>query len=407
MSFDVCLRHVQRHWVRGVEWREPPGACAKTGGGLPADLSHPATWRAGKAICGLIVLVSLLVAGCGRSAQSPPGPAAAQKLSEYGLFVGNGATQEPVEGVIPYDINTPLFSDYAAKHRFIKLPPGTSAVYSEDDAFDFPVGTVIAKTFAYPVDARDESRGERLLETRILKREADGWVGRPYIWNKEQTDATLDVAGGTVDVAWIHTDGSERKNNYIIPNANQCKGCHKQGEIMAPLGPKARHLNRDFAYAHGTENQLEYWTRIGALRGAPAPDAAPRLAVWDDPETGTLDTRARAWLEINCAHCHNPQGPARNSGLDLMASQTSPTAFGIMKAPVAAGRGSGGLAYDIVPGSPEQSILLFRTASTDPGIMMPELGKRLVHDEGVQLVREWIAAMPPADASSRSGPSGE
>ena len=91
------------------------------------------------------------------------------------------------------------------------------------------------------------------------------------MWNKEQTEATLEVAGGTVDVAWIHTDGSERRNNYIIPNANQCKGCHKQGEIMAPLGPKARHLNRDFAHAHGTENQLAYWTRSGALRGAPAP----------------------------------------------------------------------------------------------------------------------------------------
>ena len=280
-----------------------------------------------------------------------------EKLSEYSLFVGNGAAQEPVEGVIPYEINTPLFSDYTAKHRFIKLPTGTSATYRADEAFDFPVGTLIAKTFAYPVDARDPSLGERLLETRILLHEADGWVGRPYVWNKEQTEATLEVAGGTVNVAWIHTDGSERRNNYIIPNANQCKGCHKQGEIMAPLGPKARHLNRDFAHAHGTENQLAYWTRSGALR-AHQPPAAPRLAVWDDPESGTLDARTRAWLEVNCAHCHNPKGPARNSGLDLMASQANPTAYGIMKAPVAAGRGSGGLAYDIVPGKPDQSILL-------------------------------------------------
>ncbi len=153
--------------------------------------------------------------------------------------------------------------------------------------------------------------GRRLIETRILKREADGWVGLPYIWNKEQTEATLDVAGDTVDVSWIHTDGRARTNNYIIPNANQCKGCHKAGDIMRPIGPKARHLNRDFAYADGTENQLMHWARVGALANAPDPTAAPRLAVWSDPKSGTLDDRARAWLEINCAHCHSPEGPAQ------------------------------------------------------------------------------------------------
>ena len=164
---------------------------------------------------------------------------------------------------------------------------------------------------------------------------------------------------------------------------------------MKPIGPRgARHLNRDFAYQEGTENQLTYWARHGALAGAPEPSAAPRLAVWDDSRTGTLDARARAWLEINCAHCHSPEGPARNSGLDLLASQRNPTAFGVNKPPVAAGIGSGGLAFDIVPGQPDKSILAFRIASTHPGIMMPELGKRLVHEEGVALIREWIAAMP-------------
>jgi uncharacterized repeat protein (TIGR03806 family) len=197
-------------------------------------------------------------------------------------------------------------------------------------------------------------------------------------------------------VKWIQADGVERTNNYIIPNSNQCKGCHRQGETMLPIGPKARHLNGDFAYKDGTENQLAHWTRIGALTGAPPPADAPRLAKWDDPSSGTLDARARAWLEINCAHCHNPVGPARNSGLDLMASQGNPTAYGIDKSPVAAGRGSGGLRVDIAPGHPEQSILSFRIASTDAGIMMPELGKRMIHVEGVALIDEWIKSMSPA-----------
>jgi uncharacterized repeat protein (TIGR03806 family) len=340
--------------------------------------------------------MALAVPGCqARPKATAPAPAGPfEKLSQYGLFAGDPPAQQPAPGVIPYDINSALFSDYTEKFRFIKLPVGSSAVYKPDGVFDLPIGTLIAKTFAYPRDARDPSKGRRLLETRILKHEPDGWVGLPYVWNDAQTEATLDVAGDTVNVSWVHSDGEPRTNSYIIPNSNQCKGCHKAGETMLPIGPKARHLNRDFDYASGKENQLTHWARLGVLSGVPDPGDAPRLAVWDDPTTGTLDARARAWLEINCAHCHSPDGPARNSGLDLLASQQNPTSFGINKPPVAAGIGSGGLAYDIVPGQPDRSILAFRIASTHPGVMMPELGKRLVHKEGVALVREWIAAMP-------------
>jgi hypothetical protein len=152
-------------------------------------------------------------------------------------------------------------------------------------------------------------------------------------------------------------------------------------------------LNKDFAYADGAENQLAHWQKIGCLSGAPAPAQAPRLPVWDDPATGTLAERARAWLEINCAHCHNPRGPARTSGLDLMASQTDRYQQGIWKTPIAAGRGSGGRYYDIVPGKPDESILAYRIASTELGVMMPELSRRLVNEEGVALVREWIAGL--------------
>jgi uncharacterized repeat protein (TIGR03806 family) len=348
-----------------------------------------------------MICAALASVGCGAS-QSAPETHQAQKLSEYGVFTGNGSTQEPAAGVIPYDLNSALFSDYADKYRFVKLPTGTSAEYRADEPFAFPVGTVIAKTFAFPVDARDPAAGRKLIETRILKREAEGWATLPYIWNADQTEAVLDVAGDMVDVAWIDEHGQPRTNNYIIPNANQCKGCHKQGDEVLPIGPKARHLNRDFVYAHGSENQLAYWTRTKALTGGPDPNDAPRLASWNDPQSGTLDDRARAWLEINCAHCHNPAGPARNSGLDLMASQTAPTKFGIFKTTVAAGRGSGGLLYDIVPGKPAESILAFRMGSTDAGIMMPELGKRLVHEEGLALVRDWIAAMPPVEGPNRA-----
>src|SRR5262249_51791392 len=165
---------------------------------------------------------------------------------------------------------------------------------------------------------------------------------------------------------------------------------------MMPIGPKARHLNRDFAYRDGTENQLAHWSRLGALAGAPSPDGAPWLAAWDDPKSGTVDDRARARLEINCGPCHNPAGPAPTTGRALRAARREPAMFGVNKPPVAAGIGSGGRLYDIVPGRPDESILAYRIASTHPGVMMPELGKRLVHEEGVALVREWIAAMAGA-----------
>jgi uncharacterized repeat protein (TIGR03806 family) len=328
-----------------------------------------------------------------------------EKLSAYGLFERNGATQEPVEGVIPYDLNTPLFSDYTEKLRFIKLPPGGKIDYHESDVFKFPVGTVIAKTFAYPHDMNDPAKGRRLLETRILEHHPDGWVGLPYIWNKEQTEATLELAGDTVQVAWRHADGNERTNRYLIPNANQCKGCHEADgtdKPMRPLGPTARQLNRDFAYRDGGENQLAHWSKLDMFSHPVDPKGAAKLPVWDDPATGSLNHRARAWLEINCAHCHNPAGPAKNSGLDLQYTQNTPAKYGVFKSPVAAGRGTGGRLYSIVPGKPDESILLYRIDSDQPQISMPELGKRLIHTEGVALIRQWIAEMP-ADGASGPG----
>lgn len=323
-------------------------------------------------------------------------PGYPKKLSEYNFFVDDPYDHKPNGGVVPYDINTPLFSDYTAKHRFVWMPPGTSAQYDSDEAFSFPVGAVLIKSFGYLHDMRDPSKGEDILETRLLVHKADGWVGLPYVWNSDKSDADLKVAGGEIHVEWTHLDGSKRSNNYILPNMNQCKGCHDASGAIVPIGPKARHLNKLFAYNGGAENQLARWTKIGYLTGAPAPEKAPRLPVWDDPSTGAVPDRARAYLDANCTHCHNPKGPANTSGLDLRYSQTDPRQWGVMKPPVAAGRGAGDNRFDIVPGKPDESILIFRLDSTDPGIMMPELPRRLVHEEAVALLREWIATMAPA-----------
>jgi uncharacterized repeat protein (TIGR03806 family) len=163
---------------------------------------------------------------------------------------------------------------------------------------------------------------------------------------------------------------------------------------MRPIGLTARNLNRVYDYAAGAQNQIAYWTEHGLLHGVPSSEKLPRLAVWNDPKSGNLEERARAWLESNCAHCHNPDGPARTSGLDLTASQSDLFQRGFWKPPVAAGRGSGGRSYGIVPGRPDESILVHRIESREPGVMMPELARRLVDEDGVALVRAWIASLP-------------
>lgn len=354
----------------------------------------------------LWVVGVMALAGCKRAGEvhsfvREPFP---EQLSAWGLFRGDGSTLEPNPGVIPYDVNTPLFSDYAEKFRTVWMPPGQPAGYSDTDAFDFPVGTILSKTFMYPRDAsasgpRRGSAGNRehryrLIETRLLVRGENGWVALPYIWNDEGTEATLEIVGSAIPVSWTHPSGTVKQIHYMVPNTNQCLGCHESRKRMTPLGLKARHLNRDYAYDEGQENQLVRLTRAGYLRGAPELPKVPRNAVWNDPGSGNLESRARAYLDANCGHCHNPTGPAASSGLYLAATEWEPRALGVCKSPVAAGRGSGqGRPFDIVPGKPDLSILPFRMASVDPGIMMPELGRSLVHEEGVQLVREWIAGL--------------
>jgi uncharacterized repeat protein (TIGR03806 family) len=321
-----------------------------------------------------------------------------ENLSEYHFFKGKLADQIPEEGVIPYRLNTPLFSDYAEKLRFVKLPAGKTVAYNADQVFDFPVGTTIIKTFYYPNDFRNPDAGRRILETRLLVHEENGWKALEYVWNDDQSDAYLEVAGETKEVSWIHTDGKKHTLQYAMPNLNQCKGCHNRNEKFMPIGPSARQLNGDFSYTTDngqriSENQLTHWQKLGLLTGLPALESVPKAAVWNDPTTGSLDARARTWLDINCAHCHNQEGPAKTSGLILSYHETDLTKIGIMKAPVAAGKGSGGRQYSIVPGQPDKSILLYRLESADPGEMMPELGRKTTHIEGAALVREWIKTM--------------
>lgn len=323
----------------------------------------------------------------------PQAPSLKMKLSEYGFFQGNIADHIPADGVLPYQLNTPLFSDYAEKLRFVQLPEGATIPYNDQEVLDFPLGTTIIKTFYYPLDARKPEKGRQLLETRLLIHQEEGWEALAYHWDDSQTDAYLEVAGGDKKVVWVNEAGKKQKFEYSMPNVNQCKGCHSYEGAMRPIGPSVRQLNGDFPYQDGSMNQLDKWAGANWLVGLPTQEKRPQIAVWDDPTSGNLDERARAWLDINCAHCHNPKGPASTSGFFLDIHQDDPSVYGVLKTPVAAGRGSGERDYDIQPGDAKASILFYRIDSDDPGIMMPELGRKLIHKEGVELIRDWINAM--------------
>ncbi len=347
------------------------------------------------------------------------------KLSGWGLIHREGNLLKASSNGVTYELASPLFSDYTLKWRVMFFPKGAKASYDPDRAFDLPVGTVIAKTFYYPVKPAAQPGGDevlkphdsdyqngvgglrvgnaRLMETRLLVRRADGWVALPYVWDEDQRDATLERVGDAVPLTIA--DGAERKSFvYVVPNANDCANCHApnftKGEInrIEPIGIKARHLNRDFPGVFGNSNQIARLVRLGYLTGVPAANTIPANVDWRN-EALPLDRRARSYLDINCSHCHSPVGAARTTGLwfdqghEHGVDWNSPRRIGVCKQIVAGGHGGGGLPFDVAPGEPEKSILLYRVGSDVPGTMMPEIGRSLVHAEGLALLRGWITQM--------------
>ncbi|MHA7871536.1 MAG: SO2930 family diheme c-type cytochrome, partial [Hyphococcus sp.] len=237
-------------------------------------------------------------------------------LSDWGMIAAVDDALQLSEGVVPYDLATPLFSDYALKLRTVWTPDGAPAQYDADAAFDFPIGTVITKTFYYPQSGPDWNGavgikpapaladdalpldGVRLIETRLLVRRQDGWDALPYVWNDAQTDAVLMRTGAVKALSLERPGRAPEEFAYIVPNANQCAGCHatnSETKAIHPIGMKARHLNKPSSFRSGF-NQLDHWRASGLLAGD-IPSPAPQNAAWTD-EAASLDARARAYLDI-------------------------------------------------------------------------------------------------------------
>ena len=304
-------------------------------------------------------------------------------LSEYEFF-SDPLNQIPNSDVLPYELITALFSDYTDKHRFVYFPNGTTAKYDGEDVFDFPIGSALIKTFSY----QTTQGGLLLLETRLLLKKEDGWDALTYVWDIERGDAFLALGGKTIEVTDVITPSNTKFIRYRAPNKNQCKECHLKDDAVEPIGPKPRNINKSISYQNGIEsNQIDHWSALGLLEQRIYSDES-MVDAFD--QNYDINLRARSYLDINCGHCHSPEGSASSSGLYLSIEDKE---FGVYKKPVAAGRGSGGLSYSIVPGHPEESILLFRMLSNEPDVMMPESGRSLMHVEAIDLISEWISKM--------------
>jgi len=340
------------------------------------------------------------------------------KLSDYNLFADpSDPTSNPNSGGMPYDLSTALFTDYASKYRFVYIPEGQKAKYSKHEALEFPVGSVLVKTFAMPEDTSFREGDELVIETRLLIHREGGWVARPYYWDSA-SDASLAITGKSLENMTTIHNGEELNFTYSVPKATSCTSCHSvvpllQGPddtrqaIFKPIGPKSRFLNKDYDYDGSIENQLVYWQQQGKLKGLPSNfNKVPQAPAFNDLTdvnqlTGeTLHDNAKAYLDINCAHCHRSEltlpedlyaGPAGGSGLQLEYNrdyEENPGKFGVCKIPVAGGHED--YAADVVPQDADASYLLFRMSTTDERHRMPELGRSTVHTEGVALIRKWI-----------------
>lgn len=310
-----------------------------------------------------------------------------QTLSEYNFFEGELKNLEPVSGVLPYDLNSPLFSDYAHKKRFVWMPDGTTASYNSDHTpLDFPVGGMLIKNFYY--DNVQPENTTKIIETRLMFMTEEGWDFAKYVWNDEQTEATFADNGSFVDVDWIE-NGTTNSVNYRIPSRNECFSCHNKFGTPLPIGPKPQNLNKEYNYVEGAFNQLNKWIEVGYLENN-LPTTIVSTVNWED-DSFPLELRVRSYLDINCAHCHSEESYCEYRPMRLAFNENDDDVNkGVCVTPDTQ---ISPYTHIISSGKVDKSLLHFRISSTEEQYRMPLLGRTLQHAEGVRLVEEWINSL--------------
>ena len=318
-------------------------------------------------------------------------------LSQTGIF-SDLATLTPAQGMVPYDVNMPLWSSGLSKKRWVMIPndgvpntPGEQITYSENQAWQFPVGTVFVKHFARPDN-------DAPLETRLFVHGNDGWGGVTYKWRPGGAEADLIEDGLTESLT---LDG--QTFDYLYPSRNQCMQCHQAGTGPV-LGFRTRQLNRSLAYPGGvTANQIESFSAAGFIpRNLKAADLASVITSGDIRDPDLSDEKyVRSYLDSNCSHCHQPDGSSRAF---FDARFTTPlTNQSLVCGPVIDGLGLSAPAV-IKPGSLDNSVLfvLFqRISAHNSPIVMPPIARGPVDYASVARVANWILSMN-ADSCTKS-----
>lgn len=325
------------------------------------------------------------------------------KLSDYHFFKAPMVEMVPELNVIPYEPASALFTDYAHKKRFVWLPEGTKATYNGDGKIiELPVGAAIIKTFYY--DTVLPSNTRRVMETRIMIRKAEGWIFAEYIWNDEQTEAFLDLAGSNMSISFTE-GGATKTANYRFPELAQCVTCHKTRDITtgtysnSPIGIKPQNINFNYAYSTGSKNQLTHWKDLGLIENNFNLPSPSKTTINYNDTSQPLELRVRSYFDINCAHCHSELGHCyyRPMRFAFAESENNPTNMGVC-VPTADMQGFPPAYSKIVtPGIKDRSMLYYRVNTEDAGFMMPLHGRSIIHEEGVELIKDWINSLQPCN----------
>ncbi len=227
-----------------------------------------------------------------------------QNLAAYNIYENVNSDLIPKSGFHLYELSSSLFSDYTYKQRLLKIPEGTEMKRDSDGSIEFPDGTIIVKTFYFYLDERDTSKDKVVLETRLLIKESDIWNVATYIWDDAQSEATLQLNGADTEINWINKNGNSLSTMYHFPDENECTSCHQSNSTMRPIGPTLLNLNKNVERNSLSVNQLSHFQTIGLLNSFDV-TSIPTMADYTDLNA-SLQDRGRAYLAINCAHCHNP-----------------------------------------------------------------------------------------------------
>ncbi|MES2863328.1 MAG: hypothetical protein V4666_04360 [Bacteroidota bacterium] len=328
------------------------------------------------------------------------------KLSDYHFFDGDMKNQIPSLNVIPYAPASSLFTDYAHKKRFVWMPIGVKATFNGDsNVLELPVGAALIKTFYY--ENVQPNNTTRILETRIMIRKQTGWIFANYVWNDEQTEATLDLNGSFVNISWKDENDVVKTTDYRIPSEVQCIICHKSTQniggnlqtIHIPIGIKPQNLNFNYTYGTTSQNQLTKWIEQGYLDNDFTLPTENNTTIDYNDVSKSLEKRARSYVDINCAHCHQNGKHCDYRPMRFAFTETG-SANGLANMGVCVDTEdmqnfAPALSKIVTPGNINRSMMYYRLNTTNENFRMPLHGRTIIHQEGLDLIGQWINSLQP------------